>query len=293
MRRIRLRGRLRTVNREPGDPVMVTAVRTLHLIFNPFIRKDWRGQEHIPQTGGVIIVANHISNIDPIMLGLYLAYSGRWPRFMAKGSLFKVPVLGWALLSAGQIPVQRNSRQAGQAIGAAREALERGRTVVIYPEATITHDPELWPMEGRTGAARIALATGCPVIPVGQWGAEEIMWGKKVHFPKLLPRKTVRMLAGPQVPLDDLRGQPLTSQNLAQATDRIMDAISSLVAELRHATPPDQRYDPREPGGGRGGAVDPEAADAGSTGSDATDTEVADAQAADTDAGETEREEPT
>lgn len=258
-RRRRFPGRLRQVNREPGDPVMVTAVRTLNLVFGPFIHKDWRGQEHLPQTGGVIIVANHISNIDPIMLGLYLAYSGRWPRFMAKGSLFKVPVLGWALLSAGQIPVQRNSRQAGQAIGAAREALERGRAVVIYPEATITHDPELWPMEGRTGAARIALATGCPVIPVGQWGAEEIMWGKKVHFPKLLPRKTVRMLAGPPVPLDDLRGQPLTSQNLGQATDRIMDAISSLVAELRQSAPPARRYNPRKAKAAGSGAGESEA----------------------------------
>ncbi len=121
--------------------------------------------------------------------------------------------------------------------------------MVIYPEATITYDPDLWPMEGRTGAARIALDTGCPVIPVGQWGAEEIMWGKKIHFPKLLPRKTVRLLAGPPVPLDDLRGQPMTSQNLVQATDRIMDAISSLVADLRQATPPAQRYDPRKPKG--------------------------------------------
>lgn len=272
-RRSRPRGRLRQVNREPGDPVMVSAIRTLNLVFGPFIRKDWRGQENLPQTGGVIVVVNHISNVDPIMVGLYLAYSGRWPRFLAKGSLFRVPVLGWALRSAGQIPVQRNSREARQAIQAAREALEQGRAVVIYPEATITYDPELWPMEGRMGAARIALDTGCPVIPVGQWGAEEIMWGKKVHFPKLLPRKTVRLLAGPPVPLGDLREQPMTSQNLMHATDRIMDAISSLVAELRQATPPPQRYDPRKPGGGR---------------ADAADAEAADGQAADT-----EGEEPT
>lgn len=248
-RRPRSRRGLRQVNREPGDPVMIGAVWTLNLLFSPFIHKDWRGQEHIPQTGGLIVAVNHISNVDPIMAGLYLAYSGRWPRFLAKGSLFKIPVLGWALRSAGQIPVQRNSRQASQAIRAAREALEQGRAVVIYPEATITYDPDLWPMEGRTGAARIALDTGCPVIPVGQWGAEEIMWGKKIHFPKLLPRKTVRLLAGPPVPLDDLRGQPMTSQNLVQATDRIMDAISSLVADLRQATPPAQRYDPRKPKG--------------------------------------------
>ena len=245
---------------------MITAVRTLNALFGPFIRKDWRGQENIPQTGGAIFVVNHISNIDPILVGLYLAYSGRWPRFLAKGSLFGIPALGWALRSAGQIPVQRNSRAASLAIRAARGALEEGRAVVIYPEATISLDPELWPMEGRMGAARIALDTGCPVIPIGQWGAEEIMWGKKVHFPKLLPRKTVRMLAGPQVPLDDLHGQPRTSRNLMAATDRIMDAIESLVAELRQAVPPTQRYDPRKPDGGRAEAAD--------TGVEKADTEA-------------------
>ena len=295
VRRVRFRGRLRTVNREPGDPVMVTAVRTLNLIFSPFIRKDWRGQEHIPQTGGVIIAVNHISNIDPILAGLYLAYAGRWPRFLAKGSLFKVPVLGWALRSAGQIPVQRNSRQASQAIQAARAALDQGRAVVIYPEATITYDPELWPMEGRTGAARIALKTGYPVIPVGQWGAEEIMWGKKVHFPKLLPRKTVRMLAGPQVPLDDLRGQPMTSSNLMQATDRIMDAIESLVAELRQQAPPVRRYDPRKPDGGRIAVADADGADGAgaANGAEAVDGHAEDADAGDGQAVDTKGEEPT
>ena len=250
-RRLRPHGRLLQVNREPGDPVMISAVTVLNLMFSPFIHKDWRGQQNIPQTGGLIVVANHISNIDPILLGLYLAYSGRWPRFLAKGSLFAVPLLGPALRSAGQIPVQRDSREARKALQAARAALEQGRAIVIYPEATITYDEELWPMEGRTGAARIALETGCPVIPVGQWGAEEIMWGKNVHFPRLLPRKTIRMLAGPPVPLDDLRAKPRTATNLAAATDRIMDTISSLVAELRQATPPEQRYDPRKPDGGR------------------------------------------
>lgn len=262
---------------------MIGAVRTLNLLFGPFIRKDWRGQENLPQTGGVVVVVNHISNVDPILVGLYLAYSGRWPRFLAKGSLFKVPVVGWALRSAGQIPVQRNSREARQAILAAQEALEQGRAVVIYPEATITYDPELWPMEGRLGAARIALDTGCPVIPVGQWGAEQIMWGKKVHFPKLLPRKTIRMLAGPPVPLDDLRGRPKSSSNLVRATDRIMDAIESLVAELRQETPPGQRYDPRKPGGGRDDSGAAEVAGSGET-AETDETAVT---------GETEGEEPT
>ena len=81
------------------------------------------------------------------------------------------------------------------------EAVDQGRAVVIYPEGTITRDPDLWPMAGKTGAARIALRTGCPVIPIGQWGAQELMYGPQIHFPSLLPRKTLRLLVGDPVDL--------------------------------------------------------------------------------------------
>ena len=100
-------------------------------------------------------------------------------------------------------------------------------------------------MAGKTGAARIALRTGCPVVPIGQWGAQELMYGKEVHFPRLLPRKTLRLIAGHPVDLDDLRNAPLTAAVLDAATSAIMDAITDLVAELRQAPPPASRFDPR------------------------------------------------
>ena len=99
-------------------------------------------------------------------------------------------------------------------------------------------------MAGKTGAARIALRTGCPVVPIGQWGAQELMYGRQIHFPKLLPRKTLRLLVGDPVPLDDLRDRPVTAATLDEATDRIMDAITALVAELRQEPPPAERFDP-------------------------------------------------
>jgi 1-acyl-sn-glycerol-3-phosphate acyltransferase len=236
---------LRRVNTEQAEPLLVFLIRLLNVLLGPITRRDWRGQENLPKSGGVVIVANHISNVDPLVLAQYLAYSGRWPRFLAKASLFSVPVIGSALRAIGQIPVHRESGAARQAVRFADEAIEQGKAVVIYPEGTITHDPDLWPMMGRSGAVRIALKTGCPVIPVGQWGAQDIMWGKKIHVPHLLPRKTLRLVAGPAIPLDDLRDRPLTPQVLAEATDRIMDEITSLVAELRQQTPPAHRYDPR------------------------------------------------
>jgi 1-acyl-sn-glycerol-3-phosphate acyltransferase len=222
-------------------------VSLLHLVLRPLTLRDWRDQDKIPQTGGVIFVANHISNMDPLALGQFLAFSGRWPRFLAKASLFRYPVLGRILRACGQIPVQRQSARSADALLAAVESVGQGRAVVVYPEGTITGDPGLWPMKGKTGAARIALRTGCPVIPIGQWGAQELMYGKEIRFPRLLPRKTLRLIAGDPVPLDHLRRLPVTAAVLDQATSAIMDAITALVAELRQQPPPGSRFDPRHP----------------------------------------------
>src|SRR5215213_2673856 len=231
-------------NQEPGGHTISTVIRILHTIMRPLTQRDWRYQDKVPQSGGVIFVVNHISNADPLALGQFLAFSGRWPRFLAKASLFGVPVLGRVLRACGQIPVQRQSAKSADALRAAVAAVDQGRAVVIYPEGTITRDPDLWPMVGKTGAARLALRTGCPVIPIGQWGAQELMYGPQIHFPKLLPRKTLRMLVGDPVNLDDLRDQPVTAATLDAATDRIMDAITALVAELRQQRPPEVRYVP-------------------------------------------------
>jgi 1-acyl-sn-glycerol-3-phosphate acyltransferase len=244
---------LAQANREPGRGTIFVVVSLLHLIMRPLTRRDWRGQDKVPQTGGVIFVANHISNVDPLALGQFLAFSGRWPRFLAKASLFRYPVLGRILRACGQIPVQRQSANSADALLAAVEAVSQGRAVVIYPEGTITRDADLWPMRGKTGAARIALQTGCPVIPIGQWGAQELMYGTEVHFPRLFPRKTLRLIAGDPVPLNDLRETPVNGVVLDAATTRIMNAVTVLVAELRQEPAPVERFDPRHPAAGREG----------------------------------------
>jgi 1-acyl-sn-glycerol-3-phosphate acyltransferase len=237
--------RLDVVNHEPGDRVIRPLVQALDLVLAPLSRRDWRGQERLPATGGLIVVANHISNADPLALAQFLAYAGRWPRFLAKSSLFRVPVLGRLLRAAAQIPVERSGDHAADALVAARAAVEAGQAVVVYPEGTITFDPDLWPMRGRTGAARLALATGCPVVPVGQWGAEEFLHGRTVGVPRFWVRPTLRMLVGPPVPLDDLRGRAVDAAVLAEATERIMAALTALVEQLRGETAPVVRLDPR------------------------------------------------
>jgi 1-acyl-sn-glycerol-3-phosphate acyltransferase len=236
---------LRKANTEPAEKALISVISIINAVARPLTFRDWRGQENIPRSGGILLVANHISNADPIAVGQYVAFAGRWPRFLGKASLFRVPVIGRIITACGQIPVERGTNSAVQALQAAVTAIEAGKAVVIYPEGTVTFDEQLWPMVAKSGAARIALQTACPVIPIGQWGAQDIMWGKKLHFPHLLPRKTLRLVAGPPVPLDDLREGPITPQVVATATDRIMDAITELVVELRQEPAPPQRHDPR------------------------------------------------
>jgi 1-acyl-sn-glycerol-3-phosphate acyltransferase len=236
---------LARVNDAPAEPLFRILARTAAPLLRAFTRQDWRGGHHIPRTGGVIVAVNHISNFDPVALAHYLIWHGRWPRALAKAELWHLPVLGWLARSLAQIPVERHSTRARESLTRAAEALRRGECVVVYPEGTVTADPDLWPMTGRPGVARLALETGCPVIPIGQWGAHLVMPGKGVSMPRLLPVQTMRIKAGPPVDLSDLvevRDSPTAA---AEASLRIMDAITGLVADLRGEKAPEQRFDLR------------------------------------------------
>lgn len=227
---------------EPAEPVLKLTVKTLSRLLWWLTKPDWQGMENIPQTGGALFVINHTSNFDPLAAGQFLAYAGRWPRYMAKDEIFKVPGLGWVARNAGQIMVERNGPNAIRALEAAEKALAEGKSISMYPEGTITADPEVWPMVPKTGAARIALHTGVPVIPIGQWGANFVLPGKKLTYPRLFPRKTMIVKAGAPVPLDDLRAKEITREVIDEASDRIMNAITDIVAELRGEEPPATRW---------------------------------------------------
>jgi 1-acyl-sn-glycerol-3-phosphate acyltransferase len=210
-------------------------------------RRTWIDGEKIPATGGCILVFNHVSHIDPLTAAHLVYDHGRMPRYLAKSGLFKNRGLAYFLRAAGQIPVERLTRNAKGAFDAAVAAVESGECVVVYPEGTLTRDPDLWPMVGKSGAARIALATGAPVIPVGQWGAHNLLYpyAKK---PKLFPRTQISVKVGDPVSLDDLRDRPRTTETINEATRRIMAALTALVAELRHEEPPAKPFDPRRSG---------------------------------------------
>lgn len=244
--------------------VVVVVVKPVLLLFT---KRDWRGMEHIPAEGGFVTAVNHISYVDPLTYAHFQYDSGREPHFLAKASLFKIPVVGRIITGAGQIPVFRDSADAALAFRAAVAAVDKGDCVAVYPEGTITRDKALWPMQAKTGAARIALTTGAPVIPVAQWGAHELLppYAKR---PKLFPRKTMKVIAGPPVDLDEFRGRELTSEVLRGATDKIMDAVTELLALLREEPVP-----PREQRR-KGKAAKPKTAEADAPATDAPATEA-------------------
>ncbi len=239
---------LRKVNTEKAPWVYRTLVRAVRVFAPLLTRRHWYEQGKIPADGGVLLVANHISNYDVLVLGEYLIWSGRWPRFLGKSEIFKTPVLGWVARQCGQIPVLRNTENAKQSLVFAKQALEEGQMVAVYPEGTITKDPDGWPMSGRRGAATLALSTGVPVVPVGQIGAEKVMGGGTIDWGKLfsLRRRPVHVLAGDPVDLDRFRtgGDP-TAEDLDAATTAIMDAVVALVEQLRGETAPQGRWDTR------------------------------------------------
>lgn len=224
--------------------------RTFGFLLIPFMelvgRYRLHGTQNIPAVGPVVVSPNHYSDIDPIVIGYALYKLGRMPRFLAKASLFRIPVGGWMLRKAGQVPVERAGRNAANPLAAARRVAAAGHVVVIYPEGTLTRDPDLWPMRGKFGAVRTALDAGIPLIPAVSWGAQKILprYGRL----RLFPRQDVDVVFGPPLDLAEFVGKSGDSKALAAATTKLMNTLAAMVGELRGETPPAKRWDPAEHG---------------------------------------------
>lgn len=207
-------------------------------------RKDWHGMNDMPKEGGFIAVSNHVTYADPLTFAHFLYNSGYPPHFLAKAPLFGIPVIGTILRNLDQIPVQRGSVRAADAADKGMEVLRAGGVIAMFPEGTLTRDPNLWPMVARTGAARMALETGVPIVPVAQWGAHRLL-GRYSKVLKPFPRKLITVKAGPPIDLDDLRAKKVDNEVLKEASTRIMDTLTAMVEELRGEKAPEVRYDVR------------------------------------------------
>ena len=218
------------------------AVALLWPFMRVAVRWDIEGDQQLTEDdGGVVVAPTHLSWFDPLVVAFALWQADRPPRFLGKESVFRVPVFGRIIRNAGQIPVYRETADAASAIRDALVALGRGECVVVYPEGTITRDPDLWPMSAKTGAVRMALISGAPLFPMAQWGAQEVMapYSKRV---RLLPRRTMHVRVGEPVNLSDLADQPLDAATMREGGDRLMNAITDLLASIRQQTPPEERF---------------------------------------------------
>lgn len=215
--------------------------------------------EKLPRQGAFVLAPNHYSEFDPLIVALAVFRTGRLPRFMAKESLFRIPVVGWVLKKTGMIPVARaaSASAAKQTMEQSSALVKLGRGVIVYPEGTLTRDPDLWPMRGKSGAVRLALSGDIPLIPVAQWGTQNIM-GRYQKGLSLWPlRKPVRVLFGDPVDLSDLRGRAAEPGVLNEATDRLMAAITALLEELRGEKAPATRWNPADHGQNETGRLEP------------------------------------
>jgi len=156
------------------------------------------------------------------------------------------------------IPVARTSSAASakQTMKQSADLVEHGRGVIVYPEGTLTRDPDLWPMRGKSGAVRLALADGIPLIPMAQWGTQEIM-GRYQKGLSLWPlRKPVRVLIGDPIDVSDLRARATEPAALNEATSRLMQAITALLEQLRDEKAPAERWNPSSHGQKETGRLD-------------------------------------
>ena len=210
-------------------------------------KRDWRGAENIPTSGPIICVSNHISYLDPLVFAHFLHDNGRAPRFLGKAELFRIPFIGTVLRGAGQVPVERESPNARQAFEHAIAFLKAGHLLGVYPEGTLTRDPNLWPMKAKSGVARLAIMTKTQVVPCAQWGAEAVLppYGRKIS---LFPRKTFHVWAGKPLDFSKWYGREEDPIAIGEATEYVMQALTSILEEIRGERAPTTRFDPASSG---------------------------------------------
>lgn len=212
-------------------------------LLNLVSKHHWRGGEKIPATGPVIVASNHVSYLDVLFLTHFLYRNGRAPRYIGKEGVFKTPIIGKIVLAAGQIPVVRESKDAAKALEYAVKTLESGHLLGVYPEGTLTRDPDGWPMIAKTGLVRLAIMTKTPIVPIAQWGSQIVMptYEKKI---KLFPRTSINIIVGAPLDLSHWYGRESEQEALTEATAFVMRAITDLLEELRGEKRPVAIFDP-------------------------------------------------
>jgi 1-acyl-sn-glycerol-3-phosphate acyltransferase len=204
-------------------------VLVLGAISRPLLTIRVNGVEHVPMEGPGIVASNHVSVLDGIALALVIArHRRRMTRFLTAAEFFRKPIYAWALRLYRQIPIRRGGGDEG-ALDEAVRTVREGALAGIFPEGKVNPAPEGALQRGRTGVARVALATGAPVVPVGIWGTQRrwprggIRWERPV-------RTTIALEFRP--PVTGV-GDPDSPQDTQRLTEFVMEGIADGVEGAR------------------------------------------------------------
>lgn len=217
-----------------AEPWYLFAEWTLRPLIALWFNWRFEGLEHIPREGPVLVACNHISYLDPLAHAYMLIKAGRRPRFMAKSELYENWLLRHVLEGAKQIRVERGSGSMAP-VEAAKQALRQGDAVLVYPEGTITRNPDYTPMEGKTGVARLTLATEVPVLPMAVWGSQYVWQRDGARSLKF--GRPIWVKAGVPLDFSQYEGEKDDPATLRKVTDTIMDELTRLVTDLRARYP--------------------------------------------------------
>ena len=199
---------------------------TVGVLFRISHRLRVRGVERIPEAGPAILAANHMSPLDPIAICLAAARRGRTVRYLTAIEAFSIPVIGWGLRKFRQIPIRRGTGDR-TAIADAARVISNGALAGIFPEGRIGSGDGLLP--ARTGMARLAIAAGAPVVPIGVWGMQR-RWPVTGLTARLPLRPVATVVIGEPIPV---QGDPDDAEVVRDLTDRTMAAITVLVGRAR------------------------------------------------------------
>ena len=187
------------------------------------------GADRVPSSGSAIVAGNHVSALDGVALALATGSRGRrMTRFLVAAEFFRKLWCGWALRLYRQIPIRRGARDQG-ALDVAIETIRGGALAGIFPEGTVNPEPEAGLLRGRKGAARIALATDAPVVPVGIWGTQA-RWPKPGLHLRRPWRPAVAICYGEPIPP---KGDAGSTADVQAFTDVITDAIAAQAERAR------------------------------------------------------------
>jgi 1-acyl-sn-glycerol-3-phosphate acyltransferase len=228
-------------------------VVVVDVVLGVVTRRRHEGVANLPRLGPVIVVCNHLSVADPLVLACALRRAGRRATFLVMAEAFRWPVVGRLLRRTGQIAVVRGTATAAEAMAPALAALADGRVVALYPEGRVTTEPDYRPLlRARTGAVRLALAAGCPIVPIAQWGAHDLLdrehrssLTRRLRWfgwlqPRRVPRRpTVQVAVGPAITVEELRAAAGADRDLRAATDLVMARIRGLLGHIAADDLPD------------------------------------------------------